>query len=37
MEVEVDGDGVQFLGLYGKDMARKAKTEFGLSLSHILT
>ncbi len=34
--VEVDGDGVQFLGLYGRDMVRKAKTEFGLSLSHIL-
>ncbi len=32
--VEVDGDGVQFLGIYGRDM--EAKTEFGLSFSHIL-
>ncbi len=32
----VDGDRVQFLGLYGRDMIHTAKTEFGLSLSHII-
>ena len=34
--VEVDRDWVRFLSLYGRDMIRKAKTKFGLSLSHIL-
>ncbi len=34
--VEVDGDGVKFLGLYRRDMFGKAETEFGLSLYHIL-